>query len=192
VQYPQVALVFEKVLLVSCLPLAASMQTWGVVAAVGASHAAYYLAIILCVLYYLFGLPLPSSFHKKANERAIGVRPAMLLHSLALIRVAFTMGPLCAFAARSAQQCTATHGKWTLPRGPPCLFPGSGPFQAGPSHWIAFVRPVDLCGFWACESSLHTRSLLPPRALPTLCVGSLACGATSAPHSPRDRERGEG
>ena len=47
-------------------------QTWGVVAAVGASAAAYYLAVLLGLVYYALALPLPSSFYKTEVGSAIG------------------------------------------------------------------------------------------------------------------------
>lgn len=61
-QYPVACLAFEKLLLGGCLPIAAMMQTWGLVAATGADSAPFYQALILGGLYYLFALPLPSSF----------------------------------------------------------------------------------------------------------------------------------
>eukprot|EP00884_Botryococcus_braunii_P004652 jgi/Botrbrau1/14188/Bobra.182_3s0121.1 len=71
-QYPVACLAFEKLLLVGCLPVAAIMQTWGVIAATGADTAPYYQALILAGLYYLFGLPLASSFHAASNPSRPG------------------------------------------------------------------------------------------------------------------------
>ena len=68
---PTVVLALER-LLFACIPFTAStIQTWGVVAAVGMANAPYYLMVFLFELYWLFALPLPSSFRAK-NERSYG------------------------------------------------------------------------------------------------------------------------
>lgn len=41
---------------------------------VGASAAAYYLAVLLALMYYALVLPLPSSFYKREAGRATGER----------------------------------------------------------------------------------------------------------------------
>jgi hypothetical protein len=71
-QYPVACLAFEKLLLVGCLPVAATLQTWGIIAATGADTAPYYQALILAGLYYLFGLPLPSSFNATVPQHRQG------------------------------------------------------------------------------------------------------------------------
>ena len=48
---------------------------YGLVSAVGATVAPFYLAPVLCVLYYLCALPLPSSFHAIKPSVATG-KPA--------------------------------------------------------------------------------------------------------------------
>ena len=46
-QYPVVALAFERLLLCGSLPVAATALSWGLVAAVGAGQAPFYLAVLL-------------------------------------------------------------------------------------------------------------------------------------------------
>ena len=46
-QYPVVALAFERLLLCGSLPVAAMALSWGLVAAVGAGQAPFYLAVLL-------------------------------------------------------------------------------------------------------------------------------------------------
>lgn len=68
---PAVVLAMERVLF-ACVPFtAATIQTWGVVTAVGMTNAPYYLMVFLFELYWLFALPLPSSFRVK-SERSYG------------------------------------------------------------------------------------------------------------------------
>lgn len=62
-QYPGVVIAFEKMLMAGCLPVTAAVQTWGMVAGVGMGASCFFLAALLCALYYFFALPLPSSFH---------------------------------------------------------------------------------------------------------------------------------
>jgi len=69
-QYPGVVIAFEKMLVAGCLPVAAAVQTWGMVAGVGMSSSCFFLSALLCGLYYLFALPLPSSFHLGGRGRA--------------------------------------------------------------------------------------------------------------------------
>lgn len=72
-QYPGVVIAFERMLIAGCLPVAAAVQTWGMVAGVGMSAAAFFLAALLCGLYYLFARPLPSSFHLGTRQKtAVG------------------------------------------------------------------------------------------------------------------------
>lgn len=75
-----VVLAFEKLLLATAFTIAATMQSWGLVAAVGASHASFYLLGDLCILYHLLALPLNTSFHVKGTqESAIGDHQALSL-----------------------------------------------------------------------------------------------------------------
>ncbi|EFN59471.1 expressed protein [Chlorella variabilis] len=76
-QYPGVVIAFEKMLIAGCLPVAAAVQTWGMVSGVGMSNSAFFLAGLLCALYYFFGLPLPSSFHLGTKPKIAtgGARP---------------------------------------------------------------------------------------------------------------------
>lgn len=70
-EHPQVVLALER-LLFACMPFsAATIQTWGVVTAVGMTNAPYYYMLFLFELYWLFALPLPSSFRVK-SERSYG------------------------------------------------------------------------------------------------------------------------
>lgn len=71
-QYPVVVVAFEKLLLGGCLPVAATVQTWGVIAALGLAAAPFCLAPILALLYCLFAMPVPSSFAGGSRGKAIG------------------------------------------------------------------------------------------------------------------------
>lgn len=71
-QYPVVVLAFEKLLLGACLPVAATVQAWGVIAALGLAAAPFYLTVILAVLYCLFAMPLASSFAGGSRKMSIG------------------------------------------------------------------------------------------------------------------------
>lgn len=71
-QYPVVVLAFEKLLVGGCLPVAATVQAWGVIAALGLAPALFYLGPILAVLYCLFGMPLASSFAAGSRRNSIG------------------------------------------------------------------------------------------------------------------------
>ena len=71
-QYPVVVVAFEKLLLGGCLPVAATVQAWGVIAALGLAAAPFCLAPILAVLYCLFAMPLPSSFATGSRSKSIG------------------------------------------------------------------------------------------------------------------------
>ncbi len=57
-----------------CIPVSAAMVTWGLAEGVGMSNAPYFLATILCGGYYLFGTPLPSSFHAQ-RDTTLGETP---------------------------------------------------------------------------------------------------------------------
>lgn len=71
-QYPVVVVAFEKLLVGGCLPMAATVQAWGVIAALGLAAAPFCLAPILAVLYCLFAMPLPSSFATGSRSKSIG------------------------------------------------------------------------------------------------------------------------
>jgi hypothetical protein len=64
-----VALALEKMLMVGCVPVAATVQGWGVAEGSGAEAAPFFLAGALCALYALFARPLPSSFQTAAPRR---------------------------------------------------------------------------------------------------------------------------
>ncbi|KAL2652734.1 hypothetical protein R1flu_020862 [Riccia fluitans] len=66
---PSVVLALER-LLFACIPFtAATIQTWGVISAVGMVSAHYYLMLILFEMYWLFTIPHPSSFMLKTERR---------------------------------------------------------------------------------------------------------------------------
>ena len=73
-QYPAVAIVFERNVITASLPVAAIMHTLGLATMVEVSEIPYYLAVLLGALYYGCGRPLPSSFHgsKGAGGPTIG------------------------------------------------------------------------------------------------------------------------
>jgi hypothetical protein len=71
-QHPAVAVAFEKMLLIGCLPVAAAMQAWGIASSTGMDTAPFFLAALLCVLYYLFALPLTSSFVAPPRRTSMG------------------------------------------------------------------------------------------------------------------------
>lgn len=65
---PSVILALER-LLFACIPFAAStVLTWGIVAGVGIVNAPFYLMVILFGLYWLYALPLQSSFKNKPEK----------------------------------------------------------------------------------------------------------------------------
>lgn len=70
---PRVVVAFEKLLLGGCLPVAATVQAWGVIAALGLAAAPFYLTPILAMLYCLFAMPLPSSFAVGSRRKSIGI-----------------------------------------------------------------------------------------------------------------------
>ena len=71
-QYPVVVLAFEKLLIGCSLPVAATVQAWGVIAGLGLAPTPFYLTPILGVLYCLFGMPLASSFTSGPRRNSIG------------------------------------------------------------------------------------------------------------------------
>ena len=60
---------FERMLMAGCLPVCGTVLTWGLAASAGMAAAPYYLAALLCLMYYLFILPLPPSFHLRGGAR---------------------------------------------------------------------------------------------------------------------------
>lgn len=99
-QYPAVTLTFEKMLMTAAPPVATAVQSWGVVASAGASAAAFYLAALLAIMYYAFGMPLKSSFFKEKTGRAIGARcagykPQILSPESRVALSACRSSPLC-------------------------------------------------------------------------------------------------
>ena len=72
-QHPAVAVAFEKTLILGCIPVCGTMQAWGVTLTSGIESTPFFLACLLCMLYSLFALPLPSSFTTSVSRRiAIG------------------------------------------------------------------------------------------------------------------------
>lgn len=72
-QYPVVVLAFEKMLFATSFAIGGMVQSWGLIAAVGASQAPFYLVPVLCALYHLLAQPLMTSFHVRgAKGTAIG------------------------------------------------------------------------------------------------------------------------
>jgi len=61
-QYPVVACALEQLVLQAALPISAAVQASGIIAAVGAPSAPFYLMVVLCAMYRMFCLPLTSSF----------------------------------------------------------------------------------------------------------------------------------
>lgn len=51
-------------------PVGMGVQAWGLLAAVGAQAAPFYLMVLLCAAYRLFCLPMPSSFATGKGARA--------------------------------------------------------------------------------------------------------------------------
>lgn len=72
-QYPAVAIVFERILVTGAMPIAAIMHSLALALVVEAADIPYFLAASLCGLYYSLGRPLASSFsNAKAAQVAIG------------------------------------------------------------------------------------------------------------------------
>lgn len=77
-QYPVVVLAFEKMLLTTAFTVSAMVTAWGFLAALGASHAPFYLAPALCGLYGLLARPLTTSFSVRGlKDSAIGRGPVV-------------------------------------------------------------------------------------------------------------------
>jgi len=77
-QHPAVAVALEKMLLVGCLPVAASMQAWGIASSTGMDTAPFFLAALMCALYFLFALPLTSSFVAPPRLTSMGGAAAVM------------------------------------------------------------------------------------------------------------------
>lgn len=73
-QYPAVAMVFERIVVTGAMPLATIMHALALALLVEASALPYFLAASLCTLYFLLGRPLPSSF---SNPKAAVAGPAL-------------------------------------------------------------------------------------------------------------------
>lgn len=147
-QYPGVVIAFEKMLMAGCLPVAAAVVTWGVVAGTGMSNACFFLAALLCALYYLFGLPLPSSFHLGSRGRVAMGEPAgeleqgprwllgCMLCSLGRLRTACGLLPV-AWGMLAVSECTMSEN-----HGCRCARKGARGLQAPvSSQTCAFPRP---------------------------------------------------
>lgn len=67
-QYPAVVLAFEKMLLLGCLPIPSTMLAWGIAITADMHSASFLLAGIVCLLYFMFGVPLPSSFQLSSSK----------------------------------------------------------------------------------------------------------------------------
>eukprot|EP00271_Cylindrocystis_brebissonii_P003782 TRINITY_DN15034_c0_g1_i1.p1 TRINITY_DN15034_c0_g1~~TRINITY_DN15034_c0_g1_i1.p1 ORF type:complete len:1089 (-),score=216.57 TRINITY_DN15034_c0_g1_i1:498-3764(-) len=94
-EQPAVVLALERILFACCPLTAAVVQTWGVIAAVGIANSPFYLMPILFTLYWMFALPLPSSFRSKGVggggdlETVTGPLEACI-HSLVLLFLPLT------------------------------------------------------------------------------------------------------
>ncbi|KAJ7567721.1 hypothetical protein O6H91_01G003700 [Diphasiastrum complanatum] len=65
---PSVVVALERLLFACMLFAAGSIQTWGVISAIGLEHASFYCMAIQFVLYWLFSLPQTSSFRGKTEK----------------------------------------------------------------------------------------------------------------------------
>ena len=85
-QYPVVALAFERLLLCGSLPVAAMALSWGLVAAVGAGQAPFYLAVLLsgvrglCVQHHMRPMIIagPGRCHWRGAGAVLSGRPARM------------------------------------------------------------------------------------------------------------------
>lgn len=83
-RYPVVVLALEKLVLATTFSTAATVQAWGLTAAVGAAVAPFYLTPLLCIMFHMLACPLATSFHVRgAKGSAIGKR-LHVLHNLPL------------------------------------------------------------------------------------------------------------
>jgi hypothetical protein len=72
-QYPAVAIMFERILITGATPLASIMHTLALALVVEAADVPFFLAASMCLLYFLLGRPLTSSFsNSKAGPPSIG------------------------------------------------------------------------------------------------------------------------
>lgn len=81
-QYPAVVLAFERQVLTASLPIAAVMQAVGIAAVTELGDVPYYLCAVLCMLYFVLGRPLESSFHQSKAGRAIGGKAAVTAEAI--------------------------------------------------------------------------------------------------------------
>ncbi|XP_002985306.2 uncharacterized protein LOC9649684 [Selaginella moellendorffii] len=72
---PSVVIALERLLFATTPIVAGACQTWGIVAAAGVEHAAFYLMAVQFVLYWLFSLPRTSSFKSKPEKSYGGQIP---------------------------------------------------------------------------------------------------------------------
>ena len=70
-EHPSVVLSLERVLFACCPFTASAIQTWGAISAFGIALAPFYLLPISAYLYYMFCLPLPSSFRYRASSHSL-------------------------------------------------------------------------------------------------------------------------
>ena len=84
IENPTVVLALERVLF-ACIPFAASsVQVWGIITSVGITNSPFYLMVTLFEMYWLFALPLQSSFKNKPDKSYGGqiVEEALILGPL--------------------------------------------------------------------------------------------------------------
>ena len=70
------------------------VQSWGLIAAVGASHAPFYLLPVLCGLFYLLVLPLTTSFPVRGVKASAG-KPCSLQLMQQLIQLLLSVRKAC-------------------------------------------------------------------------------------------------
>lgn len=63
-QFPEIALPMERLLIAIALPIAMAVQSWGLSAAVGIEMVPFSTMVIGCILYAMCMQPLPTSFQK--------------------------------------------------------------------------------------------------------------------------------
>jgi hypothetical protein len=126
-QHPAVAVALEKMLLVGSLPVAASMQAWGIASSTGMDTAPFFLAALMCALYLLFALPLTSSFVAPPRLTSMGGGPAVVTppcqgkgDAFSAFLVTVALPAAVYFAAHSGNIFQWVH-LWSL------LLVGSGP-----------------------------------------------------------------
>jgi hypothetical protein len=114
-QYPRLVLVLERMLF-AVFPITASIiLTWASIAWLGIELAAYYFCAVLSLNYYLFYLPLPSSFRAAGDPDVtiIGRPEATIACLLLVIGPSFLHRHASRVRARPAPQ--RAHSRHTLP-----------------------------------------------------------------------------